>query len=206
MRVLAAVMTAACLALAAGSPARAEGDPQAGRQKAETCLGCHGIAGYTNVYPTYHVPKIAGQHEAYLLAALQAYASGQRSHATMQAQAASLSEQDMADIAAYFASLGTPAAVAAEQAPAGAPEKAATCASCHGPTGVSQIPANPVIAGQYRDYLVQSLKAYRDGGRDNAVMKSFAGQLSEQEIEALAAFYARQRGPLEVAPREGTPF
>lgn len=81
------------------------GDAAAGREKAETCLGCHGIPDYVNVYPTYHVPKIGGQHEEYLIAALKAYRSKTRSHGTMQANAGSLSDEDIADIAAYFASL-----------------------------------------------------------------------------------------------------
>ncbi len=80
-------------------------DPLAGRGKAETCLGCHGIPAYVNVYPTYHVPKIGGQHEQYLIAALTAYRNKTRSHGTMQANAAGLSDADIADIAAYFASL-----------------------------------------------------------------------------------------------------
>ena len=81
------------------------GDPEAGQQKAETCLGCHGIPAQVNVYPTYHVPKLGGQHEQYLIAALNAYKNKTRSHATMQANASSLSGEDIADIAAYFASL-----------------------------------------------------------------------------------------------------
>jgi len=81
------------------------GDPAAGRHKAETCLGCHGIPDQVNVYPTFHVPKIGGQHAEYLIAALNAYKNKTRSHATMQANASSLSEEDIADIAAYFASL-----------------------------------------------------------------------------------------------------
>lgn len=85
--------------------ASAEGNPESGKFKAETCMGCHGVPSYTNVYPTYHVPKLGGQHADYIVAALKAYASGERSHQTMQANAASLSDQDMADIAAYFSSL-----------------------------------------------------------------------------------------------------
>jgi len=81
------------------------GDPAAGQQKAETCLGCHGIPAQVNVYPTYHVPKLGGQHEQYLIAALNAYKNKTRSHVTMQANASSLSDDDIADIAAYFASL-----------------------------------------------------------------------------------------------------
>ena len=86
-------------ALAAG------GDPEAGALKAVTCMGCHGIPGYFTVYPTYHVPRVGGQHAGYVVDALKAYKSGARSHKTMRAQAASLSEQDMADIAAYFESI-----------------------------------------------------------------------------------------------------
>lgn len=89
-----------------GATLAAAGDAAAGKVKAELCRGCHGIPGYFNVYPTYHVPKIGGQHAKYIVAALKAYKAGQRPHATMQAQAQSLSEQDMADIAAFFASQG----------------------------------------------------------------------------------------------------
>ena len=96
--------SALLLSFAATAPAyAAEGDAEAGKIKAETCMGCHGIPGYKNVYPTYTVPRVGGQHPEYIVAALKAYKMGQRSHKTMQAQAASLSEQDMADIAAYFA-------------------------------------------------------------------------------------------------------
>lgn len=82
--------------------AQAAGDPQAGRLKAATCMGCHGVPSYMNAYPTFHVPKLGGQHAQYIVAALQEYKDGNRSHKTMQAQAASLSDQDMQDIAAYF--------------------------------------------------------------------------------------------------------
>lgn len=82
--------------------AQSGGDPAAGALKAETCLGCHGIAGYATAHPNYEVPKLGGQHAEYLVAALQAYAAGQRSHPTMDGQSASLSEEDIADLAAYF--------------------------------------------------------------------------------------------------------
>lgn len=103
-RMMQAGLTALCLT--ASGAVLAQGDPEAGRTKAATCLGCHGVDGYTNAYPTFHVPKIGGQHAGYIVAALQAYQKGERPHGTMQAQAQSLSEQDMQDIAAYFASIG----------------------------------------------------------------------------------------------------
>ncbi len=87
------------------SHAYSAGDVERGTVRGETCLGCHGVPSYTNVYPTYRVPKLAGQHPEYLVAALKAYRSGDRSHSTMRAQASSLSDQDIVDIAAYFASL-----------------------------------------------------------------------------------------------------
>lgn len=83
-------------------PGLAAGDADAGKLKAFTCMGCHGIPSYNNIYPTYHVPKLGGQHAQYIVSALQSYKNGQRLHATMQAQASNLSEQDMQDIAAYF--------------------------------------------------------------------------------------------------------
>ena len=83
-------------------PALAAGNAEDGKIKAYTCTGCHGITGYKNAYPDYHVPKIHGQNAAYLIAALTAYKNGDRSHPTMRAQGESLSEQDIADIAAYL--------------------------------------------------------------------------------------------------------
>lgn len=97
-----------CLALACvASPAFAKGDLAKGKTLAYTCTGCHGIAEYKNAYPSYRVPKIAGQNEHYIVAALNAYKKHERNHPTMQAQAQSFSDQDIADIAAYLASLKT---------------------------------------------------------------------------------------------------
>lgn len=96
------------LALAAlgwNSAALAAGDAGAGREKAFTCTGCHAAPGLRNAYPGYKVPKIGGQHPEYIIAALKGYQTKERSHPTMQAHAATMSEQDMADIAAYFSSL-----------------------------------------------------------------------------------------------------
>ena len=76
-----------------------------GRTLAGTCLGCHGVPSYTNVYPSYHVPKLGGQHAEYIVAALKAYKSGERAHSTMQAHSVRLSEEQIQDIAVYFSSL-----------------------------------------------------------------------------------------------------
>ncbi len=91
------------LAAAVMADASAAGDVEAGRVKANTCMGCHGIPLYNNAYPTYRVPKIGGMSAEYLEASLKAYRSGERKHATMHSQAASMSDQDIADIAAFIA-------------------------------------------------------------------------------------------------------
>lgn len=101
------VMLATAGLLFSAGPARAAGDIEAGKIKSYTCTGCHGIPGYNNVYPTYKVPKIGGQNYEYLVSAMQAYRAGERDHKTMDLQASSLSDQDIEDIAAYFASLGS---------------------------------------------------------------------------------------------------
>ena len=102
-----AAVTAALIspwAAAQGAPA---GDAAKGRQKTQMCTGCHGIEGWRTAFPeVYHVPRIGGQHEAYLVKALQEYKSGERGHPSMRAIAASLSDQDMADLAAYYAQGG----------------------------------------------------------------------------------------------------
>lgn len=91
--------------LLTSAQAFAAGDAKRGEVRGETCLGCHGVVSYTNVYPTYRVPKLGGQHAEYISAALKGYRSGERSHPTMNAQASGLSDQDIEDISAYFASI-----------------------------------------------------------------------------------------------------
>jgi cytochrome c553 len=94
-------LSAALSILAA--PLHAEGDAAAGKNKTSMCAGCHGIAGFHTAYPeTYHVPKLGGQNAGYIVSALKAYKAGDRQHPTMKAIAASLTEQDMADLAAYY--------------------------------------------------------------------------------------------------------
>jgi len=87
---------------AAQTPAR---DPEKGKTKSATCAGCHGIPGWRNAYPNYNVPRLGGQHAAYIVGALKAYQSGAREHATMHAIAVDLTDEDMADLAAYFSQL-----------------------------------------------------------------------------------------------------
>lgn len=176
----------------------AQGDPEAGRHKAETCFGCHGIPNYTNVYPTYRVPKLGGQHAEQLVAALRAYATGERQHPTMSAQAESLSEQDMQDIAAYFSQIknGKSEPRAHGGDPDAGKEKAEVCATCHGADGKSPNPAFPVLAGQYADYLFHALRNYKQGTRTNPIMAGQVTQLSEQDMRDIAAWFASQEGGL----------
>ena len=91
------LLSISCLSLAE--------DYSAGKTKSETCLGCHAIPGYNNVYPTYKVPKLAGQHAEYIASALKAYQNKERDHKTMHANAMALSDKDIQDIAKYFESL-----------------------------------------------------------------------------------------------------
>ncbi len=101
-----ALLLVSCLALAGlSAPVFAKGDIAKGKTLAYTCTGCHGIAEYKNAYPSYRVPKIGGQSEAYIIAALNGYKKGERNHPTMKAQARSFSDEDIANIAAYLSSL-----------------------------------------------------------------------------------------------------
>lgn len=90
------------LILISDSVVFAAGDPEKGRLLAETCMGCHGVNSYSNAYPTYHVPRLGGQHADYIVSALQAYKKGDRPHSTMHAQAVSLTDEQMAHVGAYF--------------------------------------------------------------------------------------------------------
>lgn len=176
-----------------------QGDAERGRQLAYTCYGCHGISNYKNVYPTYSVPKLQGQHPEYLAIALAGYKSGERGHSTMHAQAATMSEQDMKDIAAFLAG---EVLKPAEQ-PKGIgelPKKAEQlCVACHGPDGVGTVGLYPTLAGQHADYLERTLLDYKNGGRKNPVMAGFVTDLSELEIRELAKYYSQQKPSLSTA-------
>src|SRR5690606_27099783 len=116
--------------------AHAEGNVEAGRQKAEMCIGCHGIPGYQNSFPEVHkVPKISGQSDKYIVAALAAYKKGDRKHPTMRGIAGSLTDEDMADLAAFYAAQAESTAAEAPKAPSEAVKALldkGACASCHG--------------------------------------------------------------------------
>jgi cytochrome c553 len=190
---------AAGLALAGASAfaqtAVLKGDPVHGKAISYTCLGCHGVDGYRNAYPNYSVPKLVGQHPEYLVAALQEYKGDQRSHVTMHSQASELSDQDMADIAAYFAGNVLQPAPAPANAPT-APAAVAVCAACHGATGISIIPNYPNLAGQHADYLKREIAEYKDGGRKNAIMSAMAATIKDSDVEALADYFSRMRPSL----------
>jgi cytochrome c553 len=181
--------------------AQAAGDAAKGRILSETCLGCHAIENYKNTYPMYRAPKLRGQHPEYIVIALKAYRSGERSHGTMHAQASSFTDQEMEDVAAFLAGEAiTPGAGGAQ--PVGtAPAAAATCQACHGRDGVGIMGIYPTLTGQHADYLEQSLRQYRNGQRRNAIMQPFATQLTEEDIPAIAAYFANQKPGLKTVPR-----
>ena len=193
MKIAASFLTL-CIACAfLASPAAAQGDVERGATLAYTCLGCHGIEGYRNAYPSYRVPKLGGQKSAYLVAALQGYRDGTREHATMQAQASSMSDEDMQDLAAYFSSVANETVAAGGSETPGI-EAASTCVACHGQNGISVSPTWPTLAGQHQDYLKHALNQYRDGTRKNAVMAQMAAPLTDEDVKVLARYYSGLEG------------
>ncbi len=193
----------------------AKGDVEAGKQKVAMCIGCHGIPGYQASFPEVHrVPMISGQGGKYITAALQAYKKGERKHPTMRGIADSLSDQDIADVAAYYEQHGKKG-VELPAKPAREPStqvaellKKGACVSCHGDNFAKPIdPAYPKIAGQYADYLYVALKSYKvDGknvnvGRSNGVMAGVAKQFSNAELKALANYIATVDGDLQTIPQ-----
>ena len=195
-------LAGAAMSLGFSLGGHAAGDPVIGEKKFYTCYGCHGVVDYKNAYPDYSVPKIRHQHAAYIIAALQEYKSGERPHATMHAQAASLSDQDMQDIAAY---LQGPEPVKPATAVKGTiPTQIAACVACHGDNGqgvdAPLVPKPPVLAGQHDDYLQQALTAYRNGRRKNVVMNGMAQLLTtDDDVKLAAAYFSSQSSPLVTA-------
>ncbi|HEX5046522.1 MAG TPA: c-type cytochrome [Gammaproteobacteria bacterium] len=177
-------------------PITLTGDAGRGVVLATTCGGCHGVPDSHNAYPAYHVPKLGGQNADYIEVALQGYRRGTRSHPTMQVQAATLSDQDIADIAAYFSTYeGAPAAgkSSASAVDIEAGKRASMpCQACHGEVGVAPAPQWPTLAGQHESYLEQALKQYQTGQRNDAVMGAMAKPLDSATIAQLAAYFSSQ--------------
>jgi cytochrome c553 len=189
------------------------GDATAGQQKAAMCIGCHGIPGYQASFPEIHkVPKISGQNAKYIAAALTAYAKEERKHPTMVGIAKSLSEQDIADLAAYYEQHGKAGEAALPAAAAPSTEVAALlqkgiCLSCHGENMSKPIdPSYPKLAGQHADYLYVALKAYQISGnahvgRSNGIMVAQAKPFSHKELKLLANYIASMPGELKTVPQ-----
>ena len=212
------------LALAGASTAtRAQdaksGDAAAGASKAAMCIGCHSLVGYQASFPEVHkVPMIAGQSGKYIVASLVEYQKGDRKHPTMRGIAASLTEQDMADLGAHYEQQGKGPAAAATLAspmPAALKDRMAACVACHGANFSTPLdPAYPKLAGQHADYLYVALKAYHtDGkpyvGRSNATMRGQVVQevdgkkkltFSNAELKQMAKYLASLPGELKVVP------
>jgi cytochrome c553 len=196
------------LSLMSATGAALAQDANAGAKKVDMCLGCHNIPGYQGSFPEiYKVPKIAGQNAKYIVAALTEYNKGDRKHPTMHAIATSLSNQDMADVAAYYEQLGKgEPAPATPLAPPDSVAKLlaqANCASCHGANFSKPIdPSYPKLAGQYADYLYAALKAYQtDGnphiGRNNAIMMGMARPFTHAQIKSIAAYVSSLPGEIK---------
>ena len=181
------------LALLVASSLAAADDTVSGEKLAYTCHGCHGIPDYKNAFPVYSVPKLGGQHSAYLIVALKEYASQERPHPTMHAQASTMSEESMVAIARFMSGeelKSTGHAVGT------APKASQTCGACHGADGIATVAEYPNLAGQHPDYIEHALKAYRSGQRKNAVMAGMASALTDEDIDELAEYYGRQQPSL----------
>jgi cytochrome c553 len=188
---------------AAGGPAMAAGDPAAGKSKSATCTACHGADG-NSTNPQW--PKLAGQHEGYLYKQLKDYKSGNRVNATMQGMVAALSDQDMKDLAAYFASQQAAAnegdaqmvgrgqeiyrgGITASGVPA--------CMGCHSPSGDGNPAANfPSLAGQHQQYTVEQLMKFKSHERANdggKMMRNLAARLTDAQMEQVAEYIAAMK-------------
>src|SRR3954467_10698020 len=177
------------------------GNPQKGKQISYTCLGCHGVDGYKNAYPNYSVPELEGQHPEYITAALKGDRDGDRAHLTMHSQASTLTDQDIADVAAYFA--GKP--LTADAKPVGeVPEAAKICTSCHGPNGIGITSQYPTLAGQHPDYIVRALQEYKHGGRKNPIMVGMAQTVKDEDMAVIAEYFSKQRPSLATESRPYT--
>lgn len=207
MKKLLQITTALALGISALSAAHAQ-DAARGEKKIAMCIGCHGIPGYQASYPEVHkVPKIAGQNAKYIVAALTEYAKGERKHPTMRGIALTLSEEDKADMAAYYEQQAKGSA--APDAPAAPPAQVAelltkgACATCHGANFSKPIDgAYPKLAGQHGDYLYVAMKAYQTEnnsvvGRSNPIMVGQVKQFSHKELKMIANYLASLPGEVQ---------
>jgi len=192
------LLIASLFSFAFAGQAVVAGDAAAGKAKSAACAGCHGMDGNSPA-PTF--PKLAGQGEAYMVKQLQDFKSGKRTDATMNAMAAPLSDADMADIAAFYASqTGSTGTAAEDQVELGqtiyragnAASGVAACAACHGPTGVGNPQAKfPKLNGQHADYTAAQLNKFRKSERDNdagSMMRGVAGKMTDAEIAAVSQY------------------
>ena len=190
------------------------GNRDAGKEKAAMCIGCHGIIGYQASFPEVHkVPKISGQNGKYIVAALNAYKKGDRKHPSMLGIAATLTDKDMTDLAAYYESHHGPSVKAVADTPAAPNAEVAAlltkgaCASCHGANFNKPIDgAYPKLAGQHPDFLYVALKAYgtegnRHVGRANAIMSAQVKPYTRTELKALAEYMASLPGDVATVPQ-----
>ena len=211
---LLSVLLVACATASSVHAQEVKGDAKAGEKKIAMCIGCHGIQGYQASFPEiYKVPKISGQGAKYIVSALSAYKKGDRKHPTMRGVADNLSDQDMADLAAYYESHGkvdgAMVQVKAVDGSAKAAElvKKGACVSCHGDNFSKPIdPSYPKIAGQYGDYLFVALKAYKTDnnpkvGRANGIMGGVVKQFSTAELKELAGYVSALPGELKTVPQ-----
>ena len=176
----------------------AQGDAAAGQAKSALCATCHGADGNSELAVN---PKLAGQNASYLMKQLMDYKSGARVNPTMSAMVASLSDQDIADIAAWYSSQ-EPTLQGADPASLELGESiyrggnrelsVAACSACHSPSGKGNAPAGfPALSGQHPEYTLLQLKAFRSGERandDSAMMRSIVERLTDAELEALASY------------------
>ena len=211
---LAQAQTAPAAPAAAPAKTAAPASPKSVEAKVAMCVGCHGIVGYKSSFPeVYRVPKIAGQSAKYIAASLNAYKTGERKHPTMRGIAETLTEQDIADVAAYYEKLGAEDRKPLADKPNREPDaqvaalmQKAACASCHGANYSKPIdPSYPKIGGQHKDYLYVALKAYKTQnnpsmGRSNGVMGAIAKQFSNAELKALANYVGSLDGEVQTVP------
>lgn len=213
--VAAAALAGFCLgAQAQNGVASVEANAEAGAKKAAMCIGCHSIEGYQASFPEIHkVPKIAGQGAKYIASALSAYRKGDRKHPTMRSIAASLTDQDINDLAAYYEKQGQAAPVARAAEPAKPSDQVAKlldqgkCVTCHGTNFTKPIDGTyPKLAGQYGDYLFVALKSYQTTnnpqvGRANPVMAANIQGMSNAQLKALAEYLSKLDGELHTVPQ-----